>query len=360
MEDVELANKKITELQQNINQFIEEESKILRVTAVSTAMKYNLVAFKLKLLQMSPNLKVDSGKRKRKDTEYLSIQVSKTSNVPKNSPLSFAFLQWDGEDREYIFFEDGVFVGWAMSERDQQSIEKMISLYSTRMVSAPLKEDMVFTYADKNDILADDDMFVVSKDPVEGYLGKMTFSYVLARSLKLDAIEVDVENAINKANQLKFDSTDKTLELDQPRMELAHLHKISSDMEARARVMEAPILLWDQPSSYTDLYLKAADYFGFIDRQNLIDKKLELPINYWTLENEHAKSIIGWRLEKMIIVLIIMAIVFYALDKSEWWQKQSWEKFFRKLIGIRKVTNNKDEEYEVVEEIYEIIEPKKK
>jgi len=268
-----------------------------------------------------------------------------------------------------FLFEDGVVVGWGMNDIDQQSLEQMIAFYARNPLPI-LKEDMIFSFGDKASIDAERDTVIVTKK--NEWLEKVTYSFALARSVKLDGIEIDVEGALNKAKQLKFDSSDKAskqergLKLkDEPRAELASLHMLSYNLAVRARVMEPPIYLWDKPYSFTELYLQMGNYFDFPSRRDVVQKKLELPVNYWTLENEHATSIMGWRLETMIIWLIVIEIIFHMLDKSEFWQEFSWEKGIRFLLRIpepdktrKKLNTPFGAEYEIVEEIYEVIEPK--
>lgn len=46
-----------------------------------------------------------------------------------------------------------------------------------------------------------------------------------------------------------------------------------------------------------------------------VQEKLELPMSYWKLENDHAGELTSWRLEMMIIIIIFMELILAILSK---------------------------------------------
>jgi len=212
-----------------------------------------------------------------------------------------------------------------MPETDQQSLIKMLKQYPKE--EHPGELDSVFdeerlSYEFGSTAQVDEKRDIIVLTEKNQWLEKVTYSIGLVRSVKLDEIEVEVENALNKALQLKFDSATKLVKgerglkvTNKPRAELAFLYNLSYNLTVKSRVMESPSFLWDQPHSLHELYLTICRYLDIDSRVDVVQEKLKLPTNYWTLENEHATSIFSWRLEKMIIWLILIEVLFQILAK---------------------------------------------
>eukprot|EP01123_Difflugia_compressa_P012088 TRINITY_DN5047_c0_g1_i1.p1 TRINITY_DN5047_c0_g1~~TRINITY_DN5047_c0_g1_i1.p1 ORF type:complete len:454 (+),score=74.38 TRINITY_DN5047_c0_g1_i1:2-1363(+) len=363
-EEILQVENKIHQFKQNVDQVTQTIDPVMRVTAFSNAAKYDLVSLQLSVVKIAKNTHPKTYHTKRGDTSFLHFKITEETGVSSEHPRSLAFLVWSGNDKDYYVFEDGVVVGWGIDEIDQHSIQQLIIVENPQPL---LKEDIIFKFGSHARLDSKNDTIIITTK--DEFLEKVACSFALARSVKLDAIEIEAEDALNQAKQLKFDSTTKVGKLEKgmslinkPREQLARLHKLSYDLSVRARVMEAPIFLWDKPNSFTDIYTTTGKYFDFEARQHVVQKKLDLPLNYWTLENDHASSIMGWRLEKMIIILILIEVLFNILDKSEHWEYFSWEKAFYYVLGIPYTPKKKSkdnplgDEYEVVSETYEIVE----
>jgi len=322
-------------------------------------------------------------KRKNGASSFLYLKVTKDISVSNVTTDNFAFLAWNGQDRDFFWFEDGVVVGWGMNESDQQSLVKMLNLHSSSSILGTYPKDTEITsespeanfdeerlsyeYGAVAQVDEKKDTIVLTKK--NEWLEKVTYSIGLVRSVKLDEIEVEVESALTRALNLKFAratniKSERGLKITGgPRAELAYLYNLSYNLTVKSRVMESPSILWDKPHSLHELYSKICTYLDIDSRVEVVQQKLKLPTNYWTLENEHSTSIISWRLEKMIIWLILVEVIFQILSKSEWWQNWSWEKGFRKLFGYpepepKHKTSILGDDYEIVSERYEIISPK--
>jgi len=269
-----------------------------------------------------------------------------------------------------------------MTETDQQSLLKMLKQYQSKEENHgihgeldPIFDEERLSYEFGNVAQVDEkrDMIVLTEK--NQWLEKVTYSIGLVRSVKLDEIEVEVENALNKALQLKFDSATKAGKPERgisvatkPRAELAYLYNLSYNLTVKSRVMDSPSFLWDHPHSFHELYDTICSYLDIDSRVDVVQEKLKLPTNYWTLENEHARSIFSWRLEKMIIWLILIEVIFQILAKSEFWQDLTLEQVVRYLLGWPQLPKPKPidpnlattplgSEYEIVEEVIEIISP---
>jgi len=213
----------------------------------------------------------------------------------------------------------------------------------------------------------------------------VAYSFALVRSVKLDEIELSVEKALNRALKLKFNATLKQsalsylrnfftkifsskkneLAFNNPRAELAHLYNLRYNLTSESRVLESPSFLWEKPNYAHQIYNKTCRYLYIPSRVEIVQKKMDLPASFWTLENEQFTSNVGWRLEKMIIWLIAIEIFFQILEKSEYFQDFSWEKLLNLPRPQKNEKNEKSShpfgnDYEFIEEKIQFVNPQSK
>eukprot|EP01124_Arcella_intermedia_P000092 TRINITY_DN1004_c0_g2_i1.p1 TRINITY_DN1004_c0_g2~~TRINITY_DN1004_c0_g2_i1.p1 ORF type:complete len:407 (+),score=108.57 TRINITY_DN1004_c0_g2_i1:53-1222(+) len=310
-------------------------------------------------------------KQKKKQSSFLYFTLSKSSNLPSTNIQN---------QMDFFLFEDGVIVSWGAEKAHSSTLLKLLGLeYNQNTAPSPnvsaetmdshsiieLIDDEIIKidYGEEANVDEKKDTWVLTEK--NRFWEEVTYSIALVRSIKLDEIELETDNAVNRALNLKFSSPSgiKTT----PRAELAYLYNLSYNLTVKSRIVEFPSILWEKENSFHELYHKACRYLDIDTRVEVVQKKMKLPTNYWMLENEHASSIISWRLEKMIIWLIAIEILFQVLGKSESWEDFSWEKGIRKLLGLpepksekegeEKVKNLFGEEYQIVEQKYEIIKP---
>jgi len=277
-------------------------------------------------------------------------------------PHDLSFLTWNGQDRDFFWFEDGVVIGWGMTQADRQSLVKLLALQKSEEAE---EESLNFEFGEVAHVDRKRDTIILTKN--NEWLEKVTYSIGLVRSVKLDQIEIEVDNVHQKILKLDFGRTKpRSGEATHPRSELAYLYNLSYDLTVKSKVLEAPNFLWDKPASLHTIYTNISQHLDIEARVRVAQEKMKLPENYWQLENDAATASIGWRLEKMIIILILIEVIFQILGKSETWESWSWEKGFRHLMGLPEpkpkikieTTREEDDRYQIVEEIYEIIEPK--
>jgi len=108
---------------------------IVKVIAFHTAEKYNLVPLKVYLTSISLGFhpKIYQLDKKQKDVSFLYFNVTETSAAQKGQAPSF--LSWSDQDKDYFIFEDGVVVGWGISESDQQSLQQILTNYSQNLLT---------------------------------------------------------------------------------------------------------------------------------------------------------------------------------------------------------------------------------
>jgi uncharacterized Rmd1/YagE family protein len=261
-------------------------------------------------------------------------------------------------------------VCWGTATSDHSTLEAFLRFHSTGNV-IPQREEMFFEMADESGLDPDKDIIRLSNksNPVQQLSEKIAISIALSRSVKLDDIELDVERAVAKAQALDFANAvrkggrEGDIKGAESRAELAYLNHLRYKLTVRSRLKEDPAYFWDKPSSLYKIYKEVDEYLDIDDRVENVGEKIELPTSYWHLENQHSSELISWRLEKMIILIIALELVLAILSKSQMWRELTFEDLVDSLMvrfGMKSAKlSNLGDEYEIVEEVYEIIDDSK-
>jgi len=220
-------------------------------------------------------------------------------------------------------FEDGTVVGWGMTEADRQSI---INLIESHVVSKNSEldvtdeETMPFEFGQVSTVDGKRDTIVLTKQ--NEWTEKTVYSLGFSRSVKLDDIEVKVENALELPKSFNFYRLPKKEKKCSPRKELAVLFNLNYNLIAESKVED---FLWDKPESLRKLYGSISKYLELDSRAKTIEEKLHPCLSYWKLENEYEMHKYEWRLERLIILFIFIEIILLLMEKSERWENFRWE-----------------------------------
>jgi len=306
---------------------------------VNSASKIDLNGVQDALTSL-PGLQVSLVRKRRRDIPFLYLHVSGKSCLSPDDPRASYFLLWNSQDKHYLWFENGVVVGWGMSESDYKSLDRFTSAYSADMLSQPITEQMKYTFGEKAMVDTELDQLVVSEG--HSFDEIVLYSIALSRSVKLEEIEGEVERVVSNVQQTNF----KHLSIGhkkgavQCRDNLATVYQLEYTTTDRS-LIDKPGFLWDRPQSQSHLYNSLSAFLELDSRVKIANSRLELPRSYWELENTHFHHKNGWRLEQIIIVGIFLEIVLHMLGKSEQWEDSqtdflhSMKEWFFYTLGVR-------------------------
>jgi len=155
------------------------------------------------------------------------------------------------------------------------------------------------------------DMLVLSQDNL---LKEMSlYSVGLARSVKLDEVEAEIERFVSEAHKINFGPIQAREGGRLCRRKLSEIYQLESKMTSNLLKQE-PGFLWDAPASQSKLFLEQCSYLDLQHRLDRASERLQLPRSFWELENDHFRLKQGWRLEIIIIGGICAEIVIAALE----------------------------------------------
>jgi len=212
---------------------------------------------------------------------------------------------------------------------------------------------MEYIKGDKADIDTENDVIHYSNIQEQ-----IVFSIGLARSVKIDEIEKEVEREVSEIHGFKFNHRNLNHKNGaiECREKLASLYRLCYKITC-SDLLEPPSFLWESgdTSKLWNIFQKTNSHLDLKTRMDFLSEKLELPQSYWTLENDHYKAKNGWWLEIYILILIAIEIILSLLDRSSTWREFTIEEFIGKIwkqlmifFGIK--------EYPVLSSEYELFE----
>jgi uncharacterized Rmd1/YagE family protein len=307
-----------------------------RILAISSAEKYDIAAFS-NWLQTRAG--VDPKKRLARPRHWspgvLHLHISSAAQSDK--PDAPAFTQAGSEEvKDYFIFEEGVVVGWAITEDDAASLLAELKPFQLKPYGRTYSEHIHFEYDPSPDVDIVNDVVTVSS--ATEFNEKLALSHGIARSVKCDAIEDAMQKTITMIGARvpdylnKGDLPPELSDHNQCSKQMAQVLYFRYLLNIESKVLEPPEYLWEAPE-HEKLFEKMEKALEVKQRVSLANRKLD--IAYGNLEvlmrDIHEKKV--FRIEIIIALLITIEIVFHLLDKSKWWQGFTWEGLWRSVIG---------------------------
>lgn len=94
-------------------------------------------------------------------------------------PLSPKFLIWNGTDKHYFWFDDGVVVSWGVTDADLESLDDVTRFCASDLAGSPQTEHMNYMVGEKAGVDKELDKLVVTAE--NQYREMALFSVGLAR-----------------------------------------------------------------------------------------------------------------------------------------------------------------------------------
>lgn len=161
--------------------------------------------------------------------------------------------------------------------------------------------------------------FYITKDEDKNILEKYTFSNALSLSVKLGIWEASLNKYVDsmayvtedlkQGNEIKTNQREmlrKTGEL----FALRHLINLSSDL------LDTPDFYWDREHLET-LYSQTNNYFNISKRTRVMNEKLNHCVELADLITSNLNEKHHTRLEKIIIYLILIEVIFECIHYAE-------------------------------------------
>lgn len=215
---------------------------------------------------------------------------------------------------DVFFFPFGCIIIWGADERQEKIILELLQGFEKEKLQNLSSDFIYFEYdetsaktfidEEKNEIiLIDKSSFI-----------KLSISYALAQSVKLNVLEKSVSNLLNKTTPIQQELASKgsvSLSKKEISKQIGILFNERYSINLHSDILDTPEFFWRRPS-YEPLYLMTAEFQDIQVRQNILNHRLDMIHElYSILSNElnykHSK-ILEWIIIILIGIEVILAI----------------------------------------------------
>jgi uncharacterized Rmd1/YagE family protein len=144
-----------------------------------------------------------------------------------------------------------------------------------------------------------------------GVFAKLSVSYGLAQSVKLNALEKSVSELLKQTSPLQKElAATGTVSLSKKKIskQIGFLFNERYSINLHSDILDTPEFFWRKPS-YEPLYLMTADFQDIQVRQNILNHRLDMIHELYTLLSNELNNRLSIRLEYIIIFLIGIEVV---------------------------------------------------
>jgi uncharacterized Rmd1/YagE family protein len=216
-----------------------------------------------------------------------------------------------GKVVDIFYFSFGCTVIWGADEDSEKSILDKLSDFSIDAMK-PIYLDFISC---KHDPLIEKNS--IDEERNEIYLkeysifAKLSVSYALAQSVKLNALEKSVNNLIKQTAPLQKElASTGTVALSKKKIskQIGFLFNERYSINLHNDILDTPEFFWRKPS-YEPLYIMTADFQDIQVRQNILNHRLDMIHELYTLLSNELNYKHSTRLELIIIFLIAIEAV---------------------------------------------------
>jgi uncharacterized Rmd1/YagE family protein len=261
-----------------------------RCVSFCTAVSYDLTAL--------------SNAVKRKDYDVkLSRDVLYIKNLKKNY--------------EIFFFQQGCFVCWGLSRRQEQKWVKFVVMFAREPNPVIESDFFSFRYDEETSIYTHErfklDIITLESDYSPF---KLAISYGLAKSIKLESFEAAIQETVKTNNSLPIEiARHGTISLSKKDIfkRMGEIFLARSSINLNSETLDIPEFFWRNPN-LEPLYIMTNKFLDIPIRVAALNQKLDvlqelLDILHSQLQHRHSAF-----LELIIIMLILVEILISLLS----------------------------------------------
>lgn len=233
---------------------------------------------------------------------------------------------FDSEKKIDLFlFSFGCAVIWGGDEAEQDKIVKQFTKFAIEPIKDFFSDLIYFDYADQDNEESDHRTFideeqntVILADQSE-YI-KLSISYGLAQSIKLEIFEESVTKILHKtapiSKELSVSGTTSMSKRDISK-EIGILFSERYAINMNSDILDTPEFFWRRPN-YEPLYLMTLEFHDIELRHNTVNRRLEMIQELYTTLYEEISYRHSLRIE--IIIVLLIAIEVYFIIPEEFWR----------------------------------------
>jgi uncharacterized Rmd1/YagE family protein len=211
---------------------------------------------------------------------------------------------------DIFYFDFGSVVIWGANETQEREILKLAQS-DINTISEDTKDIIYYSYKDsiektfideeKNEIiLSDDSVFI-----------KLSISYALAQSVKLNILEISVSKLIEETDPIQKElalTGSISLSKNQISKQIGRLFSERYSINLLSNILDTPEFFWRRPR-YEPIYLLTVEFQDILTRQEILNKKLEVIHELYSMLSNELNYKHSARLEVVIVILIALELM---------------------------------------------------
>ena len=226
-------------------------------------------------------------------------------------------IPWDKRNYLLFIFKNGTVVSWGVKRYQINAYLSMIKLFSDKPVPFLVHDEFSYQLGEKTSIEPHDffDIDCLMMDSESDEL-KLSLSYGFSQSVKLQYFETIIENLIEKYNPLIQRLSQKgqmPIARSKIRQIIGEILGAKSEMNLISNFLYHPKFFWQHPTS-EEYYIMLERYLHIQRRVNTINHRLDTLNEIFDMFNKYLENRHSHHLEIIIIILIMMEIIFPALN----------------------------------------------
>ncbi len=246
-------------------------------------------------------------------SQYLSIQNFKLQHYDDVIHLQM----YDNNNLDITIFPFGCIVIWDANNSSEQLILKQIKAFEVEPTTEVVSDFIYFKYHEKVNKNDENSNSFIEEEKNRIILGsksehlKLSISHALAQSVKLNFLENSVNKILESTTSIQKElAKTATISLSQTELskKIGHLFSERFSINLHSDILDTPEFFWKRPS-YEPLYLMTAKFQDISVRQGILNHRLDIIQELYSILSNELNNKHSSRLEMTIIVLITFEVL---------------------------------------------------
>jgi uncharacterized Rmd1/YagE family protein len=212
---------------------------------------------------------------------------------------------------DLFFFNHGCFVSWGLSKRQEIKWLEILAQYSTAPIEDIEIDYFVFCFGDTTTVQSharlNADIITLESDNDQT---KLSMSYALAQSVKLEDFEESLQKTIKKTRKIPLEIAQKGKTSLSRRVILKQIGEIflaRSSINLNSEYLDTPEFFWRNP--HLELfYIRMKSFLDIPGRVAVLNQKLDVLQDLLDILNGQVQHLHSSILEITVIILILIEI----------------------------------------------------
>lgn len=213
---------------------------------------------------------------------------------------------------DIFYFPFGCMVIWGASESEEKLIlEDLDNTIEKEKIENAASDLIYFRYNEESDKTYIDE----EKNEIilHGFssLIKLSMSHALAQSVKLNILERSISDLLDKTTPIQKElaaTGSVSLSKKEISKQIGMMFNERYSINLHSDILDVPEFFWRRPS-YEPLYIMAAEFQDIQVRQNILNHRLDMVHELYSILSNELNYIHSTRMEMIIIVLITIEVI---------------------------------------------------